>query len=239
MVKMSLTRVARRAADLLSPRCCGLCGAATRDRWICAGCHADLPWIVSACGRCGAPVEFPLVPDVECADCQRRPPPFSVAFAPLHYAFPVDAVIKAFKFGRRQSLSPVLAEIVLPWLVQRATRFDALVPVPLHRWRHATRGFNQAHELARELSRATRLPLRSCVHRGRHTKPQSGLDAAARRHNVRGAFWVAGRPRCRHALVIDDVMTTGETCRAVSLALLSAGVGEVSVMTVARASRVA
>ncbi len=232
----SLHRLAEKAVELMLPEHCGLCGCETRDRPLCPGCFRDLPWIARACERCGTPLALALPPGVPCGACQQRTPPFATAFAPLHYAFPIDAVIKAFKFGRRQSLAPLLAETALPWLGRHAARFDGLVPVPLHRRRHALRGFNQAHELARELCRASGLPIRSCLRRRRHTAPQSGLDSNARRQNVRGAFRVVGTLCMRHALVIDDVMTTGETCRAVSMALLSAGVEQVSVLTIARAS---
>ena len=130
----------------------------------------------------------------------------------------------------------MLAEFALPWLCERRDRFDAMVPVPLNRWRNAVRGFNQAQELARRLRHGTGLPIRSCVRRVRRTQTQSGLNAAERRMNIKGAFRVTRPPRCRHALIVDDVMTTGETCRELTVTLLDAGVEKVSVLTIARAS---
>lgn len=188
------------------------------------------------CERCGTPLAAGSAPGVVCGGCQQHAPPFDVAFAPLHYAFPISAVIKAFKFSRRLDLAPMLAGFASPWLRQHKDRFDALVPVPLYRWRNARRGFNQAQELARYLRSASGLPIRSCVRRERRTQIQSGLTAVERRKNIRGAFRVAQRPRCRHALVIDDVMTTGETCRELAATLLDAGVETVGVLTIARAS---
>jgi ComF family protein len=113
---------------------------------------------------------------------------------------------------------------------------DALVPVPLHRRRHVARGFNQAHELCRPLVRRTGLPLVRDARRIRPTAPQTGLDAVARRRNLRNAFVVVRKLRCRHPLIVDDVMTTGETCRQLALALLKAGAATVNVLTVARAA---
>ncbi|MEX2125924.1 MAG: phosphoribosyltransferase family protein [Woeseia sp.] len=115
---------------------------------------------------------------------------------------------------------------------------DALLPVPLHHWRHSLRGFNQAVELCKPLSRETGLPLLRSAKRIRRTRPQTGLDAAARRRNVKDAFAVTGKLNCRHPLIVDDVMTTGETCRQLAHALLDAGAVTVGVLTVARASPV-
>lgn len=114
---------------------------------------------------------------------------------------------------------------------------DALLPVPLHPWRHAARGFNQALELARPLARRSGLPLLTITRRVRRTRPQTGLTAAERRRNLRGAFSVTRRLPCRHPLIVDDVMTTGETCSQLARVLLAAGAEDVSVLTAARAGR--
>ena len=179
---------------------------------------------------------MPLVPGRECRDCARKPPPFLAARAALTYAFPVDAALKALKFRRQLHYVPAFAGLLEPLLVQSFSTADALVPVPLHRWRHATRGFNQARELCRPLARRSGLPILGTAQRIRHTRPQAGLDAAARRRNLENAFVIRGRLGCRHPLIVDDVMTTGETCRHLAHALLEAGSETVSVLTVARAA---
>lgn len=203
---------------------------------VCEHCRADLPWIRCRCGRCGTPLASPLPPGVYCGACQQNAPPFVEAFAPLHYGFPVDAIIKALKFGRRLDLAPLLADCMLPWLVQQGARFDAMVPVPLHRWRNARRGFNQADEIARHLRAATGMPILNCVRRVRSTRTQSGLDFDERQGNMHAAFHAAPGRRCRHALLVDDVMTTGATVRELSCTLLDAGFAAVSVLTAAHAS---
>ena len=72
------------------------------------------------------------------------------------------------------------------------------------------------------------------VRRVRFTRPQTGLDAAERRRNMKAAFEVRGRLHFRHPLVVDDVITTGETCRQLATTLLAAGAERVSVLAVAR-----
>jgi ComF family protein len=226
-----------RIVDALLPHSCVLCGLHLDKGSVCGECRSELPWIDRACPSCAAPVPAEVPDAVPCADCQRRPPPFRCVIAPLHYRFPVDALIKDLKFRGRLHLAPALAELIVESVAAADIAPDALVPVPLHRWRHGIRGFNQAGELARAVGSCLRLPVRALVRRRRATRPQSGLGGEERRSNVRRAFRAARRCACRHALIVDDVVTTGETCRAVASALLDAGVGEVSVVAVARASR--
>ncbi|QQP98938.1 ComF family protein [Lysobacter enzymogenes] len=111
-----------------------------------------------------------------------------------------------------------------------------LIPVPLHRSRLRQRGYDQALELARPLSR--RLGLSVCasgLHRTRDTPPQSRLDAAQRRRNLAEAFvWIADTPPPAHAILIDDVMTTGATLHAAAQALRRAGAQRVDAWVCAR-----
>lgn len=220
---------------LLPPRCV-FCGLSFAGRFVCEGCHHDLPWIANSCERCGSPTAVALPPGTICGRCQKRPPPFEMTLAPLHYDFPIDAAIKALKFGRKLHFAPPLAWLALQKLQPIAHRFDALIPVPLYRWRHATRGFNQADELANHLQRFSGLPIRHCISRVRQTEPQSGLDAATRKRNMSDAFQMIAPPAAERVLIVDDVMTTGETCRAVASVLRRGGIRHVSVLTIAHAS---
>jgi predicted amidophosphoribosyltransferase len=73
------------------------------------------------------------------------------------------------------------------------------------------------------------------VRRVKATASQSGLNATERRRNLAQAFTVNGRLRNTRLLIVDDVMTTGETCRQLALSLLAAGAEQVDILTVARA----
>ena len=73
--------------------------------------------------------------------------------------------------------------------------------------------------------------------RARSTRPQVGLDHEARRSNVRGAFVVGERDKIkvagRRIVLVDDVMTTGATASACTLALQKAGAASVDILTFA------
>lgn len=222
-------------AKLLGDNCvfCGLAATAGRT---CALCLQALPLNDCFCGRCGQPLATPLPVDVFCADCQQRPPVFARARAPFCYAFPVDAALKKLKFNGHLVYAPALAALLLPSIAADFAGCDSLVPVPLHRWRHNARGFNQADEICRLLAAHTGLPLMRSATRTRATRPQTGLSAAERSRNLRNAFWAPAGQCGRHPLIIDDVITTGATCNQLAGALLLAGARKVSVLAIAHAA---
>ncbi|MFQ5981922.1 MAG: ComF family protein, partial [Woeseiaceae bacterium] len=212
------------------------CGVSLAVGHFRTACRAELPWTDVACERCGQPLSLPLPEGAHCSDCQLHPPPFDKAFAPLVYTFPVDSALKSLKFQRQLVYAPAFGELLLSPLAERFPDVDSLLPVPLHARRHAVRGFNQAAELCRPLRKQTGLPIIKNVRRVRFTEPQTGLDAAERRRNMKAAFEVRGKLYFATPLVVDDVITTGETGRQLAQALLRAGAEKVSVLAVARSS---
>jgi ComF family protein len=231
------TWLGRRLENAVMPNACVFCGCRRQVNQtpVCSSCFDELPWNSKACSQCANPVAADLPAGVVCAACQEAPTPFEVAVAPLLYKFPVDAAIKAMKFKRKLFYVPAFADILMHAMRDMPTDIDALLPVPLHWRRQAFRGFNQASELASAISRTMGLPVLGDVRRHRATPSQSGLVAARRQRNLHAAFAVRGELRGRHVLIVDDVITTGATCRELVLTLLDAGVGKVSVLAIARA----
>lgn len=176
-----------------------------------------------------------LAEGVVCADCQTHPPPFAAVVAPFLYEFPIDAAIKRYKFQRRLYYAPAFSELLRPAFAGLPEDIDALLPVPLHWLRHGTRGFNQAAEVCTLLRKSTGLPLIRNVRRLRATPYQSGLSARERRRNLSNAFAVAGAITAGHVLIVDDVITTGETCRQLAALLRAHGVKKISALAIARA----
>ncbi len=231
----------RSAADWLTdkgiPSRCVFCAGTHEVTSICKKCYDHLPWNRTFCEQCGQPLPAQQPAGVLCAHCQLTSPPFTKARAPLRYAFPVDNSLKALKFRRQLWYVPAFAGLILPLLEKEFLHCDALLPVPLHRWRQARRGFNQAFEICRPLRKECGLRIVTDIQRVRATQSQTGLTAAERRKNLRDAFALPGLLTCRHPLIVDDVITTGATVTQLARTLLRAGAESVSVVAVAQVQR--
>ncbi|MBI2186314.1 MAG: ComF family protein [Acidobacteria bacterium] len=234
-------------AAAIAPRCAA-CGA-TLDRPldgpVCTACWSAVR-LCSApfCRTCGDPLASWRVISAaleQCPRCRRRTPLVSGARAAGEYDGALRNILRAFKYESRRGLAHPLAALLRSAGADLLRDADCVIPVPLHPWRRLRRGFNQADALARELGPRV-------VHalwRSRATAPQTGLTAAARRRNVRGAFVLSPllsrrsrsrqlRDRC--VVLVDDVRTTGATLNACAAVLLDAGAREVRALTVARAT---
>ena len=227
----------RRLQSLLLPAHCRLCAVRTGTGYsLCPACHADLPWVKSACRQCSnslAPGSHRLL----CGTCQKRTPHFDATTAILHYQPPVDYLVQRLKFSGELAMAPLLSGLLARQLRARQARLPELVvPVPLHPSRLRERGYNQATEIARRLGRELQLPVnhRLC-RRIRKTDTQSLLPVKIRHWNVRNAFSVSGKLTAQHVAIVDDVMTTGHTVHELARALKRAGAERVEVWVIARA----
>ena len=161
----------------------------------------------------------------------------------MPYAFPWDRLVVRLKFQAQPELAGLLATVMQKALAAPRTGpalppVQCVLPVPLSPARLAERGYNQAWELARRLAAGQGLPARAdLLLRLRDTPHQVGLPRAERVRNLRDAMWVdarAGSVAGQHLALVDDVLTTGGTATAASLALQAAGAASVQVWVLAR-----
>lgn len=208
---------------------CLLCGAPSRHGSWCDACERALPRLPAAhCPSCALPTPSGAV----CGRCLNKPPHFDHTVAPYAYAFPLDKLIHAFKFGAQLQLAHQLARQIADTVEQRP---DCIVPMPLHPARLRERGYNQSLLLARELGAQLELPvLAQACQRTRNTAPQSELPWKERGRNMRKAFAASDVVSGKHVAVVDDVMTTGATLNELAQALRRAGATGVSNWVVAR-----
>jgi len=151
------------------------------------------------------------------------------------YEPPVDHFIRELKFHHDLSMANLLGQSLASVVETIAVRPDVLVPVPLHPARARQRGFNQAIEISRPVSRVLKIPIDlDGVARVRDTASQARLSLPERRRNLRHAFSARRDFTGQRVALIDDVMTTGETAHHLASTLRKAGAAEVTVWVIAR-----
>lgn len=237
----------RLLANTVLPQNCVLCSLPSGDAPVCQACAAGLPVLTGqTCPRCALPLE-PQGTDLSqtsgplrCRDCQHHQPRFDTATAVWSYAFPIDSLIRDFKYGHHLYLgaffgSRLAATLQARWQIAGDGLPDLILPMPLHPSRLKARGFNQAAEIARHTAKALRRPW-SADHllRIHDTPSQAGLGREARWANLRGAFACTRTLHDQHILLIDDVLTTGASLSACADALRYAGVRQIDVAVLAR-----
>lgn len=113
-----------------------------------------------------------------------------------------------------------------------------LIPVPLSKKRLRWRGFNQAEEIAKELSTNLEIPdMNRILLRTKETAPQINLAREEREKNIKGAFSADNKEislRNKKILLVDDVYTTGSTMNECARVLKSAGTKQIWGITLAR-----
>ena len=227
--------------DFVFPPRCPSCGAGVgRHGGLCGECWAGLaipaePW----CAACQRPFgEGGPERGAICAPCLAHPPRHAGIFAATLYTPVSRKLVLAFKHGRRIAMAPMLARLIAARLPDDESE-RLIVPVPLHRWRLWTRGYNQAALLARELERLGKgRVLVDALERRKRTPSLGGLGARARRRALAGAIAMRDpvRPELegRDILLVDDVLTSGATSEACVRALREGGARSVRIACFAR-----
>jgi ComF family protein len=230
--------------ELIFPARCSFClvNLLHRGEVICPRCLAQIHYLRSPlCSCCGRELPDSGGGDHLCGTCLRSPPVYARALAVVCYAPPVSHLLHRLKYAADTRVMPALVQVVAPLRESLGREFqaaaDAIVPVPLFSSRLKKRGLNQSQLLARIFfPQAGDALLVDALVRIRNTPPQTTLDGAARRKNLKGAFAVRDPMaiRGRRIFLVDDVLTTGTTVTECGKALLAAGAREVWVVTVAR-----
>lgn len=222
--------------QMVYPRRCPVCDGITgwRGEKICPECRGRLtllaePW----CMRCGRKLSEE---EEYCSECRRRKHFYLRGRALYDYAGAAEAIYR-FKYGGRREYADFFGEQISLYLGDfiRAVNPDGLVPVPLHRRRMRTRGYNQAELLARAVGRRMDLPVYpKMLVRVRNTAPQKKLNPEERQNNLKKAFIIRRNDvKLKTVIVVDDIYTTGATIDEAARVLKEAGADRVYFITLA------
>jgi len=233
-----LLQLPRDLLELVYPAACLICEhpqTSPRTHLLCEKCLSDL-----------AAQPLPNIHAISATRGGISGDHLDAVYAGWLFDAPMQAVIHAFKYRRRPSLSKVFGAMLAQRLqndlareIQQGAPFDAvLVPVPLHRRRGRERGFNQSMLLAQALAEIWKMKiLLRALERIRFTQQQATLTAPERQKNVAGAFAPSAKFNLQNHTIflVDDVFTTGATMNACAVALKSAGAARVVGLALAKA----
>jgi ComF family protein len=238
---MALPPFLHRLLDLLLPPLCLMCDEPVGEAaTLCPSCWKQVQFVGRPlCECCGAPFEIPVEIGTLCGACLEQRLHFQAARAAMLYDDKSRKLVLNFKHGDRTDAAKALARWMHRCAADILAGADALVPVPLHRWRLFKRRYNQSALLAHQLGVMADKPvLFEALRRLRATPQQGHLKRKERQKNVKGAFAVLPKDMASIAgkvlVLVDDVMTTGATVDECSHVLLKAGAKEVRVLTLSR-----
>ncbi len=229
---------------LLWPNVCINCRQhiSKSNQCLCQNCWNEL--LTSACGdycpRCGRDASKYAILNGTCPDCQGKQFFFDQISRAGIYNRTLREMVLAFKFSGRTELKTALGFLLNSALetMSLTNEIDFFVPVPLHFSRRLTRGYNQAHLLAKSLKHPAKI--NTDLVRMRRTRSQPTMATpASRAANVAGAFAVrrGHKFKDRNICLVDDIKTSGATANECAKTLKQAGAEKVMVLVIGVAAQ--
>lgn len=182
---------------------------------LCPHCEDELPWFDNT--------HFQLQsPNVDLSHCL------------FHYQPPIDQFIQQLKFQSKLVMAHLFG-LLLAKHCLLPSHNTILLPMPLHWQRLRQRGFNQALEIAKVYKKHSKIPIsKRHVSRQKATLPQATLTAKKRQANVKNAFTIK-KPVTQHNIILlDDVITTGNTIKELAKTVKKARPCHLQVMAIAK-----
>ena len=190
----------------------------------CQLCHADYQVQHSLCKDCWQSLAW--------ANTTVRRQEMQIQVA-CEYAYPIDRLIQLFKYEQQLHIEPILAGALLSL---RLPKVSAIVPMPISNARLAERGYNQSLLLAKHVAKHLNVPIWQPISR-RSQHSQKGLSRLERIEDIETQFEISTRSKLcyRRVLIIDDVVTTGSSIRALAQKLEHLGCREIHAVCIAAA----
>jgi len=225
--------------DLFFPKKCLGCNCP--DTYLCRDCFNKIELSLNnTCFFCGKITWQGKI----CLNCQKENYLDRIISATDYKNPLVRDLIKNFKYHYVKELSQSLTQLIIKSLAlcgKWSVPHNAVVlPIPLYKIRHRTRGFNQAELLAQKIADYFNLPLETNIlKRIVPGIPQANIkDDEKRKENIKGVFKInpssLTRIRGANIILIDDVSTTGATLVETARILKNAGAKEIQGLVVAR-----
>ncbi len=152
--------------------------------------------------------------------------------SPLPYQGIFKDAVRSFKFRGNGVYSKPLAYFLSLCVKEMYNdkTFDVVTCVPMHKNLLKQRGYNQAELLAKECSGYLQIEYSDLLEKFRENKPQHSIKGKERQRNVRGVYRIFDKNlvKDKNILIIDDIITTGNTLGECARVLTNAGCKSIS-----------
>ena len=237
-MKSICTNFLNQIIDLIFPKICLGCNCklSREQTFLCSECETSLEFLTgNICEICGSIKEAN-----RCKTCETNTFSFDKACSVFHFNKVVQNLIHELKYSEMTKIAKYLGEFAVEYLskFEPFKNVDIIIPVPLHKVKKRTRGFNQAEFFTKEIAEKMNWKhIPDLVLRKKFTKTQTKLKRNQRQINVSNAFLLNPKFDVVHKniLIVDDVFTTGSTVNAISKLLKNNAVSKIYVLTIARA----
>ena len=209
---------------------CDSCGIETFEGNLCPDCLKEMTFNDKiTCPVCGRKVERKEI----CIECKAKPPLFEYGMSALIYEGTAIKLIHKFKNGDAY-LKEYFADLIVAKLDVLAP-IDYIAYVPMTKKAERKRGYNQSKLLAESISKRINVPVCDAIEKVKDTTAQKALSGKDREKNLKNSFKAKSKDALlnKNVLLVDDILTTGATADAASLALFKAGAMKVFLATIA------
>ena len=225
-------KIIKGVIDILYPPRCPICDdiVSLAHGSLCDRCADNIQYVQEPyCMKCGKPLDDEGAE--YCDDCVSKMHYYDENRAVLVYDEYTSKSIYRFKYNSKPEYAAYYGKLIDDRLHNKIKSWNAqaLVPVPIHKSKLKSRGYNQAALIAKALSKHVNIPVyENLLIRKIPTKVMKNLDAKQRENNLEKAFIVnKNSVKLNSVVIVDDIYTTGSTMDAVARVLKDAGVEKV------------
>lgn len=208
-----------RLLDLLFPRYCAVCDEvlSESEQHLCIKCFMDMPRTY-----------FHTMKENVMEKMYWGKIPIEQASALMYYKEGFKEPVHDLKYHKNHAIGEYLGRLMAEEIIASSDFFegiDAIVPIPLHRFRKWRRRYNQSEYIAKGIHSVTEIPIYTdAVIRTVNNRSQTKMSFFERKKNVENIFKCTQPAllRDKHILLVDDVITSNSTTLACAEAIMQA-----------------
>ncbi|MCL2859708.1 MAG: ComF family protein [Oscillospiraceae bacterium] len=205
--------------NLVYPNVCGICGKINK---------------ISICNKCNIKIKQYINPKLEKLENNK------IGYM---YLFKYDNILREkmilYKFHENSYLFKMFSEIVIKNELANnfLKQYDIIIPVPIHKNRKKSRGYNQSELIAKELAKNLKIQITTnTLIKQKNNISQSTLNKIERIQNVKNVYALKNDRilKNKKVLIFDDIYTTGSTVSECIKTVKQAQPKQIGVLTLAK-----